>query len=265
MNTITVKGHAAKRLAIKVLASRGLAVSVAVLVVAAAGAWGVTARADRAGGQTHDDARAQIAKARVARLKQTVGQLEQAVGQLEDENEIETLQRTYGYFTDKAMWREAADLFADDATLEIGGSGVYVGKAHILAYLTALAPHGLSYGMLRNHLQLQPVVTVAPDGRTAKARWRWLAELGEYRKSAAWGLGVYENEYVKVNGIWKIAKLHAYLRMRTPYAEGWAKAALPNTRASRQPPPDRPPTVVYRTYPATFIPPEDYPNPVTGR
>jgi SnoaL-like domain len=223
------------------------------------------------GGQTPGDAQAQsgqipqLAQARVARLEQPIAQLAQTVGRLEDENEIETLQRTYGYFTDKAMWREAADLFADDATLEIGGSGVYVGKAHIFAYLSSLAPHGLSYGMLRNHLQLQPVVTIAPDGRTAKARWRWLAELGDYRKSAAWGLGVYENEYVKVNGVWKIAKLHAYLRMRTPYDKGWAKVALPNTRASRQLPPDRPQTVAYRTYPATFIPPEDYPNPVTGR
>jgi len=40
---------------------------------------------------------------------------------------------------------------------------------------------------------------------------------------------------------------------------------LPNTRPAKDLPPDRPPTVVYQAYPATYIPPDDYPNPVTGK
>jgi hypothetical protein len=106
---------------------------------------------------------------------------------------------------------------------------------------------------------------VAPDGRTAKGRWRWLAEVGDYKKDSRWGIGTYENEYVKEGGVWKIKTLHGYFRMYTDYADGWAKSAVPNTHPEKDLPPDRPPTVLYQTYPATFIPPYDYPNPVTGK
>lgn len=201
----------------------------------------------------------------LAALQARLVRLEQTVGRLEDERAIVNLQRSYGYFVDKAMWKETADLFADDATLEIGGRGVFVGKPRILQYLTWLAPQGLVHGKLQNHIQLQPVITVAADGRTAKGRWRWLAEVGDYHKDSRWGIGTYENEYVKEGGVWKIKTEHAYFRMYTDYASGWAKSAVPNTHPEKDLPPDRPPTVLYRTYPSTFIPPYHYPNPVTGK
>jgi hypothetical protein len=233
--------------------SEAILLSAAVVVAATAASWIALAQADRTDTQRLADARARLAR------------VEQIVGRLEDERAIENLQRAYGYFVDKAMWRETADLFADDATLEIGGRGVFAGKPRILQYLTWLAPKGLVHGLLLNHIQLQPIITVAPDGDTAKGRWRFLAEVGEYGKSSRWGTGTYENEYVKQNGVWKIKALHGYFRMYTDYAEGWGKSAVPNTRPEKGLPPDRPPTVKYETYPATFIPPYHYPNPVTGK
>ena len=208
---------------------------------------------------------ARTAEQALAEAAARVERVERAVQRLEDERAIENLQRTYGYFVDKALWRETADLFADDGTLEIGGRGVFVGRQRVLEYLTWLAPHGLEYGRMFNHLQLQPVITIAADGRTAQGRWRFLSEVGNYQKSATWGLGTYENEYVKQDGVWKIRKLHAYFRMYTPYADGWGKTADPNTHPEKDLPPDRPPTVSYATYPSTFIPPYHYRNPVTGK
>jgi hypothetical protein len=189
----------------------------------------------------------------------------QSIGHLEDERAIENLQRTYGFFVDKAMWQECSDLFAGDATLEIGGRGVFAGRPRILEYLKYLAPQGLVPGLLMNHIQLQPIVTVAPDGNSAKGRWRFLGEVGQAGKTSLWGMGTYENEYVKQNGVWMIKTLHAYFRMYTPYAEGWGKVAQPNTSPEKDLPPDKPPTVVYKDYPDTFVPPFHYPNPVTGK
>ena len=199
-----------------------------------------------------------------ASVRRVLTRLVQAVTQLEDENAIENLQRAYGFYVDKAMWKECADLFAEHGTLEIGGRGVFVGKARVLQYLTRLAPDGLTHGKLMNHLQLQPIVTVAPDGKSAQGRWHFLAEIGTWQKSQIWGLGVYENEYVKENGVWKIKALHPYFRMFTPYADGWAKTAIPLTQPEKDLPPDRPPTVVYESYPSTFVPPFHYTHPVTG-
>ena len=142
---------------------------------------------------------------------------------------------------------------------------MFVGKARVLEYLTWLAPKGLERGMLFNHIQLQPIVTVADDGKTAKGRWHFLAEVGEDQKYAMWGVGNYENQYVKENGVWKIKALYSVFRMYTPYAEGWAKSANPNTRPEKDLPPDRPPTVVYDLYPATYITPTHYKHPVTGK
>jgi hypothetical protein len=191
----------------------------------------------------------------------TVVQLDKRVTRLEDERAIENLQRIYGFYVDKAQWKEAADLFTDNGTLEIGGRGVFAGKARVQQYLTWLGPEGLVRGKLYNHLQLQPIVHVGDDGKSARGRWRFLAEVGDHQKSARWGAGVYENEYVKEDGVWKIKTLHAYFRFYTPYEDGWGKTALPLTHPEKDLPPDRPPTVVYESYPSTFVAPFHYKSP----
>jgi hypothetical protein len=187
------------------------------------------------------------------------------VAQLEGESAIENLQRSYGYYVDKQLWEKTADLFATNATLEIGGRGVFVGKSRVLEYFTWLSPRGLTRGKLFNHIQLQPIVHIAPDGNSAKGRWRFLVEFGEYQKAAMWGGGTYENEYVKEGGVWKISMLHAYFRFYTPYADGWGIAANPNSRPEKNFPPDRPPTIWYESYPSTFVPPFHYKHPVTQK
>ncbi|MGI4881268.1 MAG: nuclear transport factor 2 family protein, partial [Janthinobacterium lividum] len=50
------------------------------------------------------------------------------VDRLEGARAVKKLQRAFGYYLDRGLWSEAADLFADDGTIEIGMDGVYVGK-----------------------------------------------------------------------------------------------------------------------------------------
>jgi hypothetical protein len=190
--------------------------------------------------------------------------LEHEVGLLEDANAIEKLQRIYGFYTDKQFWTQAADLFAANGSIEVGGRGVYVGKDRVLAFLKSNGPEYPQPGRLFDQMQLQPIVHVAPDGQTAKGRWHMFAQEAQHGEYANWGLGIFENEYVKESGVWKIAKLHLYTTMYTPYEDGWAKTAIPNAGPSAELPPDRPPSVDYAAYPAAFVVPFHYENPVTS-
>jgi len=183
---------------------------------------------------------------------------------LRDAQEVENLQRIYGYYLDRAMWDQVADLFADDGTIEMGQRGVYVGKRHIRAFLGLLGHDGLTYGWMNDHIQLQPVVHVSPDGKIARMRSRELAMTGHYEQGGKWSEGTYEDTFVKQDGVWKIKSLHYYPTFITDYDKGWAKDAEPAPGESKSLPPDRPPTEVYAIYPKAFVPPFDYRNPVTG-
>ena len=156
-------------------------------------------------------------------LEARVAALEQRKERIEDVNAIERLQAAYGYYVDRALWDDVANLFADDGTIEIGLDGVYVGKQRVREYLYALGGgrQGLVDGELSEHLQVMPVITLAPDGLTAKARWRAITLTGELGGDAFWGEGPYENEYVKDDGVWKIKTLHWYQALHVPYAGGW--------------------------------------------
>lgn len=199
---------------------------------------------------------------RDAALEQRAAALAQSVERLEDKREIEILQRTYGYYVDKNLWRQIADLFAADGTLEIGGRGVFEGRDRVLEYLEWLGEP--EHGRLYDHTQMQGVITIGPDGRTAKGRWRALVFGGNEGGVSVFGDCIYENEYVKEGGVWKISKLHSYFIMYTNWSEGWGQMGWPNTRPEEELPPDRPPTVVYDMYPGELTAPIHYAHPVTG-
>ncbi|HEY3518928.1 MAG TPA: nuclear transport factor 2 family protein [Gammaproteobacteria bacterium] len=202
----------------------------------------------------------------VRALEARVAALEQRKERVEDVNAIERLQHAYGYYADRGLWDEAANLFADDGTIEIGLDGVYVGKPRVREYLRTISGGraSLTDGELGEHLQVMPVITLAPDGLTAKARWRAIILEGELGGQAFWGEGPYENEYIKDDGVWKIKTLHWYQALYVPYDGGWQTNPDPTggKYVSGTLPPDRPPTVEYKTWPDTYLPPFSFPNPV---
>jgi hypothetical protein len=197
-------------------------------------------------------------------LATRLADLTQRVTLLNDAQQIENLQRIYGFYIDRAMWDQAADLFAPDATIESGQQGVYVGKRRVRAFLGLSGHQGLSWGWMNDHMQLQPIVDVAPDGLTAHARSRELDLLGHVGAAGQWLEGVYENTFVKRRGVWMFKSLHFYPTFITDYDKGWAQDAQPVPMASKLLPPDRPPTEVYAIYPSAHVPPYHYPNPVSG-
>ena len=206
-----------------------------------------------------------------ATLDARIDALAAQVDRLEDTRAIKKLQRAFGYYMDRGLWDEAADLFADTGTVEIGQDGVYVGKARIRDYLQRLGggQPGLAYGQLNEWMQLQPVVNVAPDGAHATARWRDLGMLGHFKHDAAWRDGIYENGYVREDGVWKIRTLHLFVNFIAPFEGGWARLKPGDgdrpSEAAKAMPPDRPPTTRTATFPNAGVVPFSYPNPVTGK
>ncbi len=209
--------------------------------------------------------------ARVAAARSRLSAIQTRSTRLSDIDAIENLQRSSGYYVDKMLWEHVIDLFTDDGTMEIGASGVYVGKESIRQYLYSLSGgrQGPIEGVLFNHVQLQPVVTLSDDGLSAKGRWRALILTGTYGSGSGgnWGEGPYENEYVKEDGVWQISKLHWYATFIAPYEGGWlnvSEDAVGEYSLGRGVEPDQPSSEDYRPYPAVYVPPFHYSNPVTG-
>jgi hypothetical protein len=196
------------------------------------------------------------------RLAAEVEALGARVTRLEDVQAVERLQRAYGYYVDYSQYYDVADLFAQDSTLEIGGRGVFVGKQRAFDYVASLGPTMAPVrGVMFNHQQFQPIVTIGEDGTTAHARLQAFV-----MAVAQWGDVTYENSYVKEDGVWKIKTLFAPFNMYTDYAEGWATSARQANRPeSFGPPPDLSPSVVTLNYPNFYVAPFHFTNPVTGR
>ncbi|MEO6078552.1 MAG: nuclear transport factor 2 family protein [Steroidobacteraceae bacterium] len=209
--------------------------------------WTVTAKTSPASGDAKQRAAKLLSKAR----------------QLADEQQVESLLRTYGFYLDRAYWDQVSDLFADDGTIEFAQQGVYVGKKRVREFLGKLGPHGLVTGWMNDHMQLQPVVTVLPDSNKAWSHNREWAMTGRLGEAGQWTEGIYENQYVKQGGVWKIKSMHFYPTFITDYDQGWAKDAKPAPGPLADLPPDRPPSSVYAIYPKAHVPPYHYNNPVT--
>jgi SnoaL-like domain len=195
---------------------------------------------------------------------------------LSDEIAITNLQHAYGYYVDRKMWDDVADLFAADGTMEMGLQGVYAGPTSIRRGLNAFGRASLAEGEINDHIHLQTIVTVSPDGpptpdgfggasRTARARGTEIGMTGTTGGRALWSQSIYENEFVKQGGVWKFKAMHVYPRFIVDAEKGWAKDAQPAPGPSREFPADRPSTETYEIYPRFSIAPLHFDHPVTGR
>jgi len=212
----------------------------------------------------------------VQSAERQIDELVLRVEKLEGTRAIKKLQRAFGYYVDRGLWGQAADLFTEDGTIEIGMDGVYVGPERIGEYLRRLhggpegGQEGLIYGQLNEWVTLQPAIAMDADARSATARWRDLGMLGQYKQHAEWRDGIYENAYEKgADGIWRIKSLHLFVNFVAPYEKGWARLGhgegLARSEASQAFPPDRGPSLDYAPFPAVEVPPFQAPHPVTGK
>jgi hypothetical protein len=161
-------------------------------------------------------------------LETRVERLQVGIERVESVRAIKRLQYAYGHYVELGLWNDFADLFADDAVTNYQ-SGVRGKNAIRRLFLEQVGRGklGLSEGRIYPHILFQPVVTLAPPGRTAQGRWRILAMLGGLGGSATWYSGVYENEYVLDGGVWKISVLHSEPKVTAAYTDaGWKDSGV---------------------------------------
>ena len=119
--------------------------------------------------------------------EERIAELEHRLGMVEDELAIRRLQHAYGYYLDKCYYDEVVDLFDEDCEVIFIG-GVYKGRAGAARLYTgrfrsrfADGHNGPQFGRLLDHPMLQDFIHVAPDRRTAYARYRTLMQAGTHQ------------------------------------------------------------------------------------
>lgn len=166
--------------------------------------------------------------------------LEERIAALTDEGLVRNLQAAYGYYVNRRMWSDVTDLFAAEGVYELGGNGIYVGPAGVRKAHERMGPEGLTDGVLNDRLQFDTVVQLAPGRREARVRGIEMALLGDVeRREAFWEVSVYDNRFVKEDGLWKVREMRVFPIFRSTYDEGWGKSRLTETLTGALAP-DRP-------------------------
>lgn len=123
---------------------------------------------------------------------------------MSDLTEIEAIKRLkYKYFrcVDCKLWDELAECFTEDAkTSYSGGKYTFEGRDTIMGFLKK----GLHENLISMHHGHHPEIDITSD-TTATGIWA----LQDYvidtkRNTSLFGAAFYHDEYVKVNGEWKI-------------------------------------------------------------
>ena len=150
----------------------------------------------------------------VKEMEARIKALEKKVSLLEDVNEVKRLQRVYSYYVMHMMRDEIADCFADDPDVTLHWlEGTWKGKDGVNRYFGVGTDRPEPPpGFLHQVMPIAGVVDVDPDGKHAKGRWYSFGgvavpsqETGKTMPSIVGGL--YEIEYIKQNGVWKMWKV----------------------------------------------------------
>ncbi|GME23720.1 hypothetical protein GTA08_BOTSDO13696 [Neofusicoccum parvum] len=233
-----------------------------------------------------------MAESQVAQLQAQVEALTQRLNKVQDEAEVRKLHHKYGYYLDKCLYKQVVDLFADhpDTIVEFLG-GRYRRKEGVRRLYVGRFQNGFVngrngpvHGFLLDHAMMQDIIDVDASGERAFGRWRALMSAGVHSSVADthprgfdaqgrprqwWEGGVYENEYIKEAGVWKIFKYRYFAFWHGDHAAGWA-LTQPNyvPFATTTFPADQygPDELVQQKllWPDTRCIPFHYPHPVTG-
>lgn len=214
-------------------------------------------------------------------LLSRVESLEKRLQQVEDVQAIQRLQYAYNYYVEHMMKQEIIDCFSDSPDVLLDWlEGKWKGKEGVRRYfdVNQVPPVGFRHQLIPS----AGLITVAPDGRTAKGRWYAFggimmptppAEGQPQSFSRSFIDGIYEMGYIKEEGIWKILTINWIIPYGVRIKDGWimpediARPMLKGRSAPGGPRmvPDLPMDKDDLRYVTGYIFPFHFTHPVTGK
>ncbi|HXC57732.1 MAG TPA: nuclear transport factor 2 family protein [Steroidobacteraceae bacterium] len=149
------------------------------------------------------------------------------VDRTESVRAVKDLQSNYAQYAQFGLWNEVGALFSPEGSFVFDGlikpAETAKGPVAIAAFLRSRyggGYEGLKADGLSSMFIDAPVVNLAADGNSAKARWQTIIFHGHGSTARIEG-GVYVNEYARERGVWKIARVNYYPQYDGPYEDGW--------------------------------------------
>ncbi len=134
----------------------------------------------------------------------------------------ENVSNAYGYYIDQFAWRDTAALFARDGWKELSYIGTFIGRDRVLGSLIQrYGEGGPNDAFQAIHQKTQPVVTVLDDEQVMVRTRLWQMNSSS-SGPGSFISGIYENQVVKEDGIWRIHGMDLDYVWLGDYAAGWA-------------------------------------------
>lgn len=173
-------------------------------------------------------------------LKDQVARLSNRIGSLEDADAVRRLHRAYESSLSRGMYTEVVNMFADDGEAVFNG-GLFRGKnSGIRRLYCEHFSRGLTGKKMEPAPGFQPdqqdMVEIAPDRRSARARFPYSMQVGVPIVSDSplvamarlqgqgvvqwWEGGIHEISYVKIGETWKIRRLEYRVLSKANYKPG---------------------------------------------
>jgi hypothetical protein len=150
-------------------------------------------------------------------------ELKATIAEMRDIEAIKTLKSRYCHLVDARRWKELAELWTEDAVCDYGFFGTYSGPDEIVnTFFAELVDASSSFCV---HMIHNPLIEI--DGDSAKGSWYLTSQTtNQPSNRAVWVMGIYRDEFKRIDGSWKISSLQFEFKYFTPFEEGWAKTPM---------------------------------------
>jgi hypothetical protein len=214
-------------------------------------------------------------------LEAKVEAMNKELTRLRDIEAIRRVEHAYNWYLVQWMHDEIIDLFADrEDTSAEWAEGTFFGKEGVDRFYRFINPKQ-DPEFMHQMMHMSDIIDISEDGKTGKGRWWGFGAIAIPQEGSgvmqAMVCGIYENDFIKENGTWKLWKIKWFPLYYFLPGVGW----VDKERVAEPGPPlplpegevgeiegmkyDVPPKKVWYAYPSGYIMPFHFKHPVTSK